>query len=637
MTMTGLGIRSGSYGSLDKQQLQNGGSLLPIQQTSTRTKPSKMFKEKVGLVLWICKFAGRKKVGMLLLFVISAAVFIWVLYVGKGEHTQETDHVPNISFNSSIFVNFSEYTPIYREQTQNMHSQNSFNNVVSHNSFSIMDNQNPPVDTLETIEKRISPPPLPSYFLGYTLPPGHPCNSFTLPPPPADKKRTGPRPCPVCYLPVEEAIALMPSVPSFSPVVKNLTYIVEPELNRVTEFGGSDFGGYPTIAQRADSYDIKESMSVHCGFVKGKPGRGTGYDLDEEDLLDMEQCRGIVVISAIFGAFDDVNQPSNISDYSRKTVCFFMFVDEETEAYLKANSGLDRSKMMGIWRIVVIHNIPYTDARRTGKIPKLLPHRLFPNARFSLWIDGKLELTVDPYQILERHLWRKNTTFAISRHYKRFDVFVEAEANKAAKKYDNASIDFQIEFYKNEGLTPYSEAKLPITSDVPEGCVVIREHVPISNLFACLWYNEVDRFTSRDQLSFSTVRDKIAAKTNWTVNMFLDCERRNFVVQKYHRGLNFAPPIPVSFNPPPPPLPPPPPPPPPPLPQQSPALFSDIPRKLPNGFSGERVVSSPVRRVTPKRSRRSGSRRRRKAVVSGRDIDSNHHRAVVIGGDIDSN
>lgn len=68
-------------------------------------------------------------------------------------------------------------------------------------------------------------------------------------------------------------------------------------------------------------------------------------------------------------------------------------------------------------------------------------------------------------------------------------------------------------------------------ADVPEGCVVIREHVPISNLFACLWYNEVDRFTSRDQISFSTVRDKIAAKTNWTVNMFLDCERRNFVVQ----------------------------------------------------------------------------------------------------------
>lgn len=137
-------------------------------------------------------------------------------------------------------------------------------------------------------------------------------------------------------------------------------------------------------------------------------------------------------------------------------------------------------------------------------------------------------------------------------------MFEEAEANKAAGKYDNASIDYQIEFYRNEGLTHYSPAKLPITSgqwshnmivkheffswnlspvyfslhaDVPEGCVIIREHVPITNLFTCLWFNEVDRFTSRDQISFSTVRDKIRAQVGWMPDMFQDCERRNFVVQ----------------------------------------------------------------------------------------------------------
>ena len=43
-------------------------------------------------------------------------------------------------------------------------------------------------------------------------------------------------------------------------------------------------------------------------------------------------------------------------------------------------------------------------------------------------------------------------------------MFQEAEANKVAAKYDNASIDFQIDFYKKEGLTPYSTAKLPIRS-----------------------------------------------------------------------------------------------------------------------------------------------------------------------------
>ncbi|CAN1807255.1 Probable hexosyltransferase MUCI70 [Linum perenne] len=490
MNGSSLGIRSGSYGSLEKpqqlqqqqqQQQQNGGNILPVQST-IRNKPGKMFKEKERLFHWICKFAGRKKVGMLLLCVISAAVFIWVLYIGKGEGTHEGDQGPILSILPNI--------------TSTVYKQNIITALV------------------------LPTPPSPSYFTGYNLPPGHPCNSFTLPPPPADKKRTGPRPCPVCYLPVQESINLMPKLPSFSPVIKNLTYIYENPLTKNGEFGGSDFGGYPTLAQRTDSYDIRESMSVHCGFVNGtRAGRNTGFNIAEADLDAMDQCRGVVVSSAIFAAFDNIQQPSNISEYSKRTVCFFMFVDEETEAYLHNSGQLNNSRKVGVWRIVRIHNPPYTDARRTGKIPKLLPHRLFPNARYSIWIDGKLELVVDPYQILERHLWRKNATFAISRHYRRFDVFTEADANKAAGKYDNASIDFQIDFYKKEGLTPFTANK---------------EHVPISNLFTCLWFNEVDRFTSRDQISFSTVRDKIRAKTNWTVNMFLDCERRNFVVQVSH-------------------------------------------------------------------------------------------------------
>ncbi|XP_057863833.2 alkaline ceramidase TOD1 [Cryptomeria japonica] len=37
------------------------------------------------------------------------------------------------------------------------------------------------------------------------------------------------------------------------------------------------------------------------------------------------------------------------------------------------------------------------------KIPKLLLHRLFFNVRYSLWIDGKLELLVDLHQILESY------------------------------------------------------------------------------------------------------------------------------------------------------------------------------------------------------------------------------------------
>ncbi|KMT04237.1 hypothetical protein BVRB_8g183130 [Beta vulgaris subsp. vulgaris] len=512
----GLGLRSASYGSL-QQHLHN--NLLPNQSNLPSPppplpfiarKPVKMMKEKERLFHWLCKSIGRKKVGMLFLCLASAAVFIWVLYVGKGEDSRGTEGAASITLNNNTSSRIDNLSIKYNQP-------NNSSNPAS------IESSTP--NALQVTPRK--------YFPGYILPPGNPCERFSLPPPPADKKRTGPRPCPVCYLDQEQAISLMPDAPSYSPVL-NLTYVYE-ENSSKTEFGGSEFGGYPSLMQRDDSYDIRESMHVHCGFVKGqKPGRGTGFDIDDADLADMEQCNGIVVASAIFGNYDLLQQPKNTSEEAKKNVCFFMFLDEETEAAMKNASILDGSKKVGLWRIVVIHNLPYIDPRRNGKVPKLLLHRLFPYARYSIWMDGKLQLVEDPYRILERFLWRQNATFAISRHYRRFDVFVEAEANKAAAKYDNSSIDFQIDFYKKEGLTPYSLAKLPITSDVPEGCVILREHVPISDLFSCLWFNEVDRFTSRDQISFSTVRDKISKQVNWNVSMFLDCERRNFVVQGYH-------------------------------------------------------------------------------------------------------
>lgn len=59
-----------------------------------------------------------------------------------------------------------------------------------------------------------------------------------------------------------------------------------------------------------------------------------------------------------------------------------MFVDDITLQTLSSEGHMpDRTGYIGIWRIVVVKNLPYTDMRRVGKIPKLLAHRLFQNAR----------------------------------------------------------------------------------------------------------------------------------------------------------------------------------------------------------------------------------------------------------------
>lgn len=597
-TMTGgsLGLRTASYGSL-QQQLQNG-AFLPIHATPLIVRKNSKtllssYREKERFLSRICKFASRRRVGMLLVVVVSVLVFMSVLSTMCKDDDATTDsesqHMSSIPVQNII----PERILINGEPSHNKIDKNrdKENYYVSPNNVSISGENKLPLPVLRT-----------------KFPVEHPCDKFVLPsPPPRDRKRTGPRPCPVCYLPVDQAIARMPVAPSESPTLRNLTYVYEESPVRTEPFGGSDFGGYPSLMQRNDSFDIQESMNVHCGFVNGsKPGRQTGFDLQDADLIEMEQCYGVVVASAIFGNYDVIQQPKNISEAAKKSVCFYMFVDEETEASIRNTTTLGDGMKVGLWRLILVRNLPYADARRNGKVPKLLLHRIFPNSKFSLWVDGKLELVVDPYQILERFLWRKNATFAISRHYKRFDVIEEAEANKAAGKYENASIDFQIDFYKGEGLTPYTEAKLPITSDVPEGCVIIREHIPVTNLFTCLWFNEVDRFTSRDQLSFSTVRDKIMSKVNWGIDMFLDCERRNFVVQTYHRDvLEHMPPPIVAVK--------------------RPSVSTNEPRgKSSHVTIADRFVKSPTKRNPPKRGRerRSGSRRHRKVSVGSRDNNS---------------
>lgn len=71
--------------------------------------------------------------------------------------------------------------------------------------------------------------------------------------------------CPVCYVPVEQAISSMPKFPSHSPVLRHLTYFYDKNPVKTDPHGGSEFGGYPSLKQRNDSFNIKESMTVHCG------------------------------------------------------------------------------------------------------------------------------------------------------------------------------------------------------------------------------------------------------------------------------------------------------------------------------------------------------------------------------------
>ncbi|KAJ8477506.1 hypothetical protein OPV22_021233 [Ensete ventricosum] len=62
--------------------------------------------------------------------------------------------------------------------------------------------------------------------------------------------------------------------------------------------------------------------------------------------------------------------------------------------------------------------------------PVMEENGLFPQAQYSIWIDGKMELIVDPLLIVERYLWRGKHTFAIACHKHHRSIYEEADAIK---------------------------------------------------------------------------------------------------------------------------------------------------------------------------------------------------------------
>ncbi|GLT98407.1 hypothetical protein SLE2022_159130 [Rubroshorea leprosula] len=311
------------------------------------------------------------------------------------------------------------------------------------------------------------------------------------------------------------------------------------------------FGGHQTHEKREQSFYAR-NQTIHCGLVKGPRGfPSTGFELSENDKEYMSTCQ-VVVSSCIFGNSDFLRRPTSkmISEFSKKNVCFVMFMDEDTLSKLSSEGHTpDERGNIGLWRIVVVRNLPYLDMRKTGKVPKFLSHRLFPSSRYSIWIDSKMRLNADPMLIIEFFLWRMKAEYAISSHYDRRCVWEEVLQNKRLNKYNHTAIDEQFAFYKSDGLKKFdlSDQNTSLPSYVPEGSFIIRAHTPMSNLFSCLWFNEVDRFTSRDQLSFAYTYLKLRRMNPdkpFYLNMFKDCQRRALAKLFHHRTEPSSPPPP---------------------------------------------------------------------------------------------
>lgn len=190
----------------------------------------------------------------------------------------------------------------------------------------------------------------------------------------------------------------------------------------------------------------------------------------------------IVVYTAIFGGYDGL-QPA-----LTPSVC----LTDGTVAAVES------------WELRVVES-EGQDPRRAARRCKILAHKYFPDADYTIWHDGNFRMLITPEEAIEK--WLIRCDLATFQHPHRRCIYAEAEVCIRKRKDDPARIREQVAEYKRQGF--------PRNFGLIAGCVLVRRNTKRVRELCEIWWQEVLEHSCRDQLSFDYARWRTGLKTNY--------------------------------------------------------------------------------------------------------------------------
>jgi hypothetical protein len=216
--------------------------------------------------------------------------------------------------------------------------------------------------------------------------------------------------------------------------------------------------------------------------------------------------KDIIVYTAITHGYDALMPPP---DRWRDEADFVAFLDEP-----KSDSG---------WQSRPIYR-KFNDPCRNAKIHKILPHKYFPQTKYSLWIDGNINIT----STLSLHEWIKEFLgkhdLAVFKHPRRSCIYQEASWCILHELDNYKVIDAQMREYHKRGY--------PANNGLAECRVLFRRHTAAMERFDEAWYEEIRTHSRRDQLSFNYVARKRRFKFTFLPGAFI--ESPHFSIAPHH-------------------------------------------------------------------------------------------------------
>lgn len=137
---------------------------------------------------------------------------------------------------------------------------------------------------------------------------------------------------------------------------------------------------------------------------------------------------------------------------------------------------------------------PRFGARRNAKLPKVLPHFLLPDYDFFVWIDGNIELTASPEALCDRFAVIPNADIAVFPHRTRRCIFAESKAVLRRSLDHPELVKSQMRAYRLDGIRP--------DAGLFELGFIIQRNNETARALGLRWFEQICRYSSRDQLSF---------------------------------------------------------------------------------------------------------------------------------------
>lgn len=144
----------------------------------------------------------------------------------------------------------------------------------------------------------------------------------------------------------------------------------------------------------------------------------------------------------------------------------------------------------------------YKNARLTARYYKTHPHILFPDHKWSVWIDGSITPKISLRNIITE-LDKNGDIFSASSHC--YSTFSKEFEEILIARYEDENIIRDI-------VKRYNKEKVPNNIGLHTTNKLIRLNVDIIKTFNEQWWDEIKRNSIRDQVSFDYVRWKLGIK-----------------------------------------------------------------------------------------------------------------------------